>query len=485
MKYTPVIGLEVHLELQTKSKMFCGCSTNIFQKEPNTHTCPVCLGLPGALPVVNKAACEGCLKIGLALGCSLNDVAVFARKHYSYPDLSKGYQISQYELPFCVEGEVTLASGKKIRVTRAHMEEDTGKLVHGTLQNKDVSFVDFNRSGIPLVEIVSEPDIASSDEAEEYGRLLQQLIQYLGVSEGSMEKGLMRFEANISLRKETDPANSLPNYKVEVKNLNSFKALREAIEYEIKRHADMLDKGQTPAQETLGWDDAKGKTYSQREKENAHDYRYFPDPDITPMTWMKSEEQKLRDELPELPWQKKQRYQEVLGLSVYDAHVLTLDKNVAFFYDEIVTLIPQDMDVKTLVKKCSNWITVECARISNESEISLDHSKLTPQELLEVVKLIESNKLSNTNAKIVVEELYKNGGTAQAIVKEKNLEQVNDSAAVETAVAKVIAEQSKAVADYKSGKTTVLQFLVGMTMKELKGKGDSSVIKEILEKQLS
>ena len=484
MKYKPVIGLEVHLELQTKSKMFCGCSTQIFQAPPNTHTCPTCLGLPGALPVVNKAACQSCLKIGLALGCSLNESAVFARKHYSYPDLSKGYQISQYELPFCINGEVTLQSGKKIRITRAHMEEDTGKLVHGTHHGKDVSFVDFNRSGIPLVEIVSEPDISSSEEAEEYGKLLQQVMQYLGVSEASMEKGLMRFEANISLKKETDPQGYLPNYKVEVKNLNSFKALREAIEYEITRQTQMLENGQTPAQETRGWDEVKCQTYPQREKENAHDYRYFPDPDITPMTWMKTQEQRLRDELPELPWRKRSRYQEELGLSSYDAHVLTLEADTAKWFDDAVRHIPSEKNQKVYAKKLANWVTVECARIANTTGTPLHESKLLARELIYVIALLEENKLSNTNAKIVIEELFTKGGKARDIIQSKGLEQLNDDTIIEATVAKVIEAQLKAVADYKSGKTTALQFLIGMTMKELKGKGNTDKIKRILEKQL-
>lgn len=484
MKYVPIIGLEVHLELQTNSKMFCGCSTSIFQAAPNSHTCPVCLGLPGALPVVNKAACEACLQIGLALGCSLNESAVFARKHYSYPDLSKGYQISQYELPFCVGGQLKLDSGKVIRITRAHMEEDTGKLVHGQHQGKDVSFVDFNRSGIPLVEIVSEPDINSSEEAEEYGRALQQLIQYLGVSEGSMEKGLMRFEANISVKPASDTSDALPNFKVEVKNLNSFKALRDSIDYEIQRQSEMLDRGEQPTQETRGWDDAKNQTYSQREKENAHDYRYFPDPDITPMNWMKAEEARIKSAMPELPWDKKSRYQSEYTLSAYDAHVLTIEKETASFFEKTVFLLPQDKDVKSLVKKVSNWITVEAARLANETGITLTNSKLTPQNVADLVIAVDANRLSNTNAKVLMEELFTLGGEVEKVIEAKGLAQITDNSVVESAVATVIAAQPKAVADYKGGKTTVIQFLVGMVMKELKGKGDTNVIKTLLEAKL-
>lgn len=484
MQYTPIIGLEVHLELQTKSKMFCGCSTDIFQAEPNTHTCPVCLGLPGALPVANKQACISCLQIGLALGCTLNDVAVFARKHYGYPDLAKGYQISQYELPFCVSGQLQLADGTTIRITRAHMEEDTGKLVHGTLGGRDVSYVDFNRSGIPLVEIVSEPDIHSSAQAEEYGRLLQQLMQYLGVSEASMEKGLMRFEANISLKPASDTTDKLPSYKVEVKNLNSFKALRDAIEYEVKRQAELLNQNKIPAQETRGWDDAKNRTYAQREKENAHDYRYFPDPDLTPMTWMKSLEPQLLATLPELPWAKRARYQQDYGLSAYDAHVLTLDKNVATFFEDILAQVPEDF-VKTIVKKIANWLTVEVGRLVNEHQLPLQDSKLQPNHILTIVQQIESSRLSNTNAKILLSELFLNGGDPESIIQSQNLAQVTDQSVVHAAIQKVLNEQAKAVAEYKSGKHTVLQFLIGMTMRELKGKGDTQTIQTILQNELS
>ena len=484
MQYTPIIGLEVHLELQTKSKMFCGCSTDIFQAEPNTHTCPVCLGLPGALPVANKQACISCLQIGLALGCTLNDVAIFARKHYGYPDLAKGYQISQYELPFCIAGQLHLADSTTIRITRAHMEEDTGKLVHSTLDGRDVSFVDFNRSGIPLVEIVSEPDIHSSAQAEEYGRLLQQLMQYLGVSEASMEKGLMRFEANISLKPTSDTSDNLPAYKVEVKNLNSFKALRDAIEYEIKRQAELLDQNKTPAQETRGWDDIRGRTCTQREKENAHDYRYFPDPDLTPMTWMKSLEAQLLATLPELPWAKRARYQQDYGLSPYDAHVLTLDKNVASFFEETLALAPQD-SVKTIVKKIANWLTVEVGRLVNEHQLSLHSSKLAPSHLLNIVQQIEKARLSNTNAKILLTELFLHGGDPEEIIQSQNLAQVTDQAVVHAAIQKILTEQPKAVAEYKAGKVTVLQFLIGMTMRELKGKGDTQTIRQLLEESLA
>jgi aspartyl-tRNA(Asn)/glutamyl-tRNA(Gln) amidotransferase subunit B len=298
-----------------------------------------------------------------------------------------------------------------------------------------------------------------------------------------MEKGLMRFEANISLKPATDTTDRLPSYKVEVKNLNSFKALRNAIDFEIKRQSEILDQNKTPAQETRGWDDVKNRTYAQREKENAHDYRYFPDPDLTPMTWMKSLEPQLRATMPELPWVKRARYQQDYGLSSYDAHVLTLDKNVANFFENTLAQVPED-SVKIIVKKIVNWLTVEVGRLVNEHQIPLQDSKLQPNHLLTIVQKIESSLLSNTNAKILLSELFLNGGDPESIIQSQNLAQVTDQTAVHAAIQKVLTEQAKAVAEYKSGKTTVIQFLIGMTMKELKGKGDASSIRALIEKVL-
>jgi aspartyl-tRNA(Asn)/glutamyl-tRNA(Gln) amidotransferase subunit B len=490
MKYQQIIGLEVHVELETESKMFCRCSASHFGVEPNTHTCPVCLGLPGALPLVNKRASEFCLKIGLALQCELLDTAIFARKHYSYPDLAKGYQISQYELPFCVNGWIEI-NGRKIRVKRVHMEEDTGKLQHSDLDNKSVSLVDFNRAGVPLVEIVTEPDFRSADEVEEYAKKLQQLMRYLNVSSADMDKGSMRFEANTSaFKSDKDFSNELieekdlPKYKVEVKNLNSFKALTGAIKYEFKRQTEQLEEGKIPAQETCGWDDIKQKTYSQRDKEDAHDYRYFPDPDISPMNWMKQEEEKLKAEMPELPWQKKHKYISEYGLSDYDASLLTNEKEVAAYFESGIQKISETTKTRELAKKLTNWINGELARLRNEHNTSISQLKFTASDILEIINLIESGKVSGTNAKIVFEELFTNGGEPSKILIDKGLEQSTDSKASEEAVRKVIAEQPKAVTDYKNGKVTVIQFLIGMAMKELKGKGNTEEIKALLEKNL-
>ncbi|MDQ3099507.1 MAG: Asp-tRNA(Asn)/Glu-tRNA(Gln) amidotransferase subunit GatB [bacterium] len=480
MKYQPIIGLEVHVELNTNSKMFCSCSAEHFAVPPNTHTCPTCLGLPGALPVVNKAACEFCLKIGLALNCDLLDNAVFARKHYAYPDLSKGYQISQYEDPFCVNGEIEVGE-RKIRIKRVHMEEDTGKLQHDTVDGKSVSLVDFNRAGVPLVEIVTEADFRSAEEVEEYARKLQQLMRYLNVSTADMDKGSMRFEANISvLKTDTDIKDTLlddselPKFKIEVKNLNSFKSLSGAVRYETKEQAEILESGKIPKQETKGFDDIKQKTVTQREKEDAHDYRYFPDPDISPMLWMHPRKNELLKELPELPWQKKQRFVSDLELSEYDASLLTDDQSLAAFFE-----LGLEKN-KAHAKKLANWLTGEYYRLQNIQAIPISQLKFTASNIVEIIELVDSQKVSSTNAKIIFEELFTNGGNASKIMSDKGLEQITDAGAVETAVKKVIAEQPKAVEDYRAGKETVIQFLIGMVMKELKGKGNTEEIKTLL-----
>lgn len=436
MKYEPIIGLEVHVELKTKSKMFCGCKNDWFGKEPNTYTCPVCLGLPGALPVPNRQAIEWCMRIGMALNCEIPFLSKFDRKHYFYPDLAKGYQISQYDMPFAENGYMILSTGKKIRIRRAHMEEDTGKLLHQKISNETVSLIDFNRSGVPLVEIVTEPDFDSASDVKEYLQKLQQIVRYLDVAHANMEKGEMRLEPNISLREPGEK--DLPKYKVEVKNINSFSFVEKAIEYELKRQAEILDQGKLPAQETRGWNEAKNATVSQRSKEEAMDYRYFPEPDIPPFKWEPSFIEKMKQELPELPDAKMKRFIEEYNLSAYNAEILTRDTETAMFFEETVK-VNKNLQSKIEAKVLANWIINKKIKVSGT----------VPAEMIK--EIMEANKVEG--------------------IDEKEFE---------TILTNVLESNQKAVEDYKSGKETVIMFLVGQAMKQLKGKAKAYEVKEKL-----
>jgi aspartyl-tRNA(Asn)/glutamyl-tRNA(Gln) amidotransferase subunit B len=433
MKYIPVIGLEVHVELKTKSKMFCGCSTEYFGREPNTHTCPVCLGLPGALPVPNEKAMEWCVMIGMALNCNIPLVSKFDRKNYFYPDLAKGYQISQYDQPFAQDGYISLSGGKRIGITRAHMEEDTAKLSHG----KGVSLIDFNRSGVPLVEVVTEPDFENATEVKEYLQKLQQIIRYLGVSDADMEKGEMRMEPNISLREITKT--ELPKYKVEVKNINSFKFVEKAINYELKRQEQILEEGKIPVQETRGWDEKRQKTFSQRVKEEAQDYRYFPEPDIPPIRWTKEQISDLNELVPELPGKKISRFEKEYSLPHYDAEILTREISTADYFEETVKKNQGKIEAKVI----ANWMINK----------NIDINKTTNAELIE--QIICAKK----TVQIDEDELGK-------IIKQ------------------VLIENVKAVEDYKKGKKTSIMFLLGQTMKKIGKKVDANLVKEKIEKEL-
>ena len=426
-KYEPIIGLEIHVELATKSKMFCGCRADWFGLEPNTNTCPVCLGLPGALPVPNKKAVEWCVALGMALDCEIPEFSKFDRKNYFYPDLPKGYQISQYDKPFAIKGKL-----KNIGITRVHMEEDTGKLLHAQVNGENCTLIDFNRSGVPLVEIVTEPDIRSSEEARIFLKKLHQIIRYIGISDADMEKGSMRLEPNISLRKIGEKG--LPNYKVEVKNINSFNFAKKAIDYEIKRHADLLEKGETPKQETRGWDEKKGITYSQRSKEEAHDYRYFPEPDIPPIRWSKDQLSVIRKQLPELPDAKIKRIIKDFSLTEYDSTILTDELETANYFEEAVKLSTINYQLST--KVIANWIINK----------RVDITKTSPEELLKMIQ-----------AKSQVVQ-----------IDENELE----------FIIKVLDANPKAVADFRSGKESVIMFLVGQVMRETKGKTDAQQVKE-------
>lgn len=437
MKYTPIIGLEVHVELKTKSKMFCSCSAAYFGEKPNTHTCPVCLGLPGALPVPNKLAIEWCIKIALALNCTINEYSKFDRKNYFYPDLAKGYQISQYDLPFGEKGYIELKNGKRIGITRVHMEEDTGKLSHQEIDGKKVSLIDFNRSGVPLVEIVTEPDFDNALDVKEYLEKLQQIVRYLDVANADMEKGEMRLEPNISL---TTTPGKLPNYKVEVKNINSFKFVEKAINFELKRQEEILEKGERPAQETRGWNEDKGKTFSQRSKEDAQDYRYFPEPDIPPIVMTKAEISKLKDEVPELQDKKAARFEKEFGLPSYDADILTREKALADYFEKIAKNKSGTLEPKAI----ANWIINK----------KIDYKQVSPKELIKQI----------TTAKQV------------ATIDEKELQKFIDE---------VLIENEKAVTDYKNGKETVIMFLLGQTMRKIGKKVDTKLVLEQLKKYLA
>lgn len=435
MSYTPIIGLEVHVELKTKSKMFCGCAADYFGKEPNTHTCPVCLGLPGALPVANKKAIEWCIMVALALNCKINLVSKFDRKNYFYPDLPKGYQISQYDLPFGKNGSVALSSGTNIGITRVHMEEDTGKLSHQVINGEKTSLIDFNRSGVPLVEIVTEPDFRTASDVKEYLQKLQRIVRALDVSNADMEKGDMRLEPNISLT--TLPLDAkmdkkdLPRYKVEVKNINSFRFVEKAIEFETKRQSEILKRGELPAQETRGFVEATQSTVSQRVKEEANDYRYFPEPDIPPLVFTKDEIEKIREQMPELPDVIIERFVNKLGLSLYDAEIITRDTELAKKFQKAVE---SGIDANKLAK----------AIINKKIDLNLDVSKW----------------------KLAVEDLSR---TATV-----------DNSELQKTIKKILLENEKAVNDYKSGKETALMFLLGQVMRSFPEKIDASLVKEQL-----
>jgi len=450
-KYEPVIGLEIHIELATKSKMFCSCSADYFGAKPNTHTCPVCLGLPGAMPKANKKAIKFTQKFGAAIGCRTLLSSKFDRKNYFYPDLAKGFQISQYDSPFTVEGLVTIKTEaeelKRIGITRTHLEEDTGKLTHATVNNKRVTFIDFNRSGVPLMEIVSEPNMESAQEAKLYAQKVRQIARYLKISDADMEKGSMRIEPNVSLRKGTEGSKGLkvskelPPYKVELKNINSFKFVERAIDYEIKRQEEILDYGKVPVQETRGFNEQKGITVSQRSKEFAHDYRYFPEPDLPPLVFTNREVEQIIKELPELPEKKYQKFIKKFNLSAYDAEILTRERSIAEYFEEAVKAGEK---AKISAKSIANFI------INQKPNIEA----VLPADL--------------------VSQIYQKAKTAY--ISDDDLEKI---------VKKVIDENKKAVQDYKNGKYVALQVLVGAVMKETKGDADPQKAKATLENLLN
>jgi len=472
-KYDVVIGLEIHAQLSTKSKMFCRCSSS-FGATPNTNICPVCTGQAGALPVLNGKAVEYATRTALALECRINEKSVFSRKNYFYPDLPKGYQISQYDEPLAEKGcvEIILEGGesKKIGITRIHMEEDAGKNIH---DDKN-SYVDLNRSGVPLVEIVSEPDIRTPEEAVLYFKKLKTVIEYIGTSDCNMEEGNLRCDGNISLK----PAGQKKfGTKVEIKNLNSFRFLEKALLYEMERQAEVLESGRTIIQETRLFDSAKGVTRSMREKEEANDYRYFPEPDLRPLILNETFISKVRSTLPELPDAKTKRFMGAYGLSFYEADLFCSDKDLALYYEETVKYSGD-------AKISSSWIQTTVLKALNDERIGINDFTIKPESLSQLLALIKNGDINQNTGKDVFDEMLRTGGSARDIVNQKGLAQIHDEGLIEKIVDEVIKESSAQVEQYRSGKVTVMGFLVGQVMKKSGGKAKPAVVNELLKKKL-
>ncbi len=475
--YEAVIGLEVHAQLLTRSKIFCGCSA-AFGAPPNSQTCPVCLGMPGVLPVLNKRVVEFAIKTALALGCEVAEGCRFARKNYFYPDMPKNYQISQYELPLARHGAVEVPVNgvtKRIRIHRLHLEEDVGKLIHaGTFQAADYSFVDFNRSGVPLMEIVSEPDVRSPEEAAEYLRQIRAILVYLEVCDGNMEEGSLRCDANVSVRRAG--AEEL-GVKAEVKNMNSFKHVQKALAYEIQRQVRVLEEGGRIVQETRLWDANQELTLPMRSKEYAHDYRYFPEPDLVPLGIQKEWIDQVRATLPELPQERRARFVRQYGIPDYDAAVLIASKPLAAYYEEVVKAFPEP-------KTASNWVMVELLGLLNKDSRDIADSPIPPAEMAALLTLLKQGSISGKIAKTVFEQMYHTGKPAALIVQEQGLTQISDQDELLRVVDEVLAQHPGPVADYRKGKAQSFTFLVGAVMKASRGKANPKVVNELLRVRL-
>lgn len=474
-KYETVIGLEVHVELHTNSKIFCGCST-AFGAPPNTHTCPICLGHPGVLPVLNRQAVEYAMKAAMALNCTISDVSKFDRKNYFYPDSPKAYQISQYDQPIGLNGWIDIevdGKTKRIGITRLHLEEDAGKLTH--VDGGYASLVDFNRVGTPLVEIVSEPEISSPEEAKAYLEKLRAIMQYCEVSDVKMEEGSLRCDANISLRPWGQKEFGT---KAELKNMNSFRGVQRGLEYEQFRQAEVLDEGGEIVQETRRWDEAQGKTFSMRGKEQAHDYRYFPDPDLVSVHISEEWKEAVRATIPELPDARKARYTSEYGLPDYDAAVITASKQLADFFEDSLNYTKD-------AKSVSNWIMGDLLGYLNANNLELSQVKITGQGLGEMIGLIEKGTISSKIAKTVFKEMLESGKLPAQIVEEKGLVQISDEGAIKSIVEQVVANNPQSVEDYKAGKQKAIGFLVGQVMKESKGKANPALVNKLLVEVLN
>jgi len=480
MREEVVIGLEVHIQLMTNAKMFCHCSTDYIGKEPNTNTCPVCLGLPGCLPVLNKKVLEFALKTALALNCKINLINIFHRKNYFYPDLPKAYQISQYDIPLGVNGDMEISlpenqEKRKIGITRVHLEEDAGKLVHeGDITSSSYSLVDYNRCGIPLAEIVTEPDFSSPEEARIFLMKLRSIVQHLGVCDGNMEEGSMRCDANVSIR---DTKTGTLGIKTEVKNMNSFRAVKKALQFEVDRQKKLLSEGEKVIQETRHWDESKNITVSMRSKEEAHDYRYFPEPDLLPLQVDLKMIEATRKNLPELPEARKNRFIKDYQIPEYDAEILTSSKTLGDYYEKTTFLYSNS-------KILSNWIMGELMRYLNEEKVEIEDSPISPDKLVEMLKLIDQGVISSKMAKDVFEKMFKTAKSASQIVKESGIIQITDENELIELIDRVIKENPQSAMDFKQGKEQALNYLVGKVMSYTKGRAKPDFVFKALKQRL-
>ncbi len=520
MNYKPTIGLEIHVELNTQSKMFCSCWNDPEEKYPNVNICPICLGHPGTLPVINKEAVKKVLKTAIALNCEIQKQTFFERKNYFYPDLPKGYQISQYMAPIAKKGYLEIPSSeeisnfensnlksqksktqiknkklKKIRIQRIHLEEDTGKLIHP--EGKDYSLVDFNRAGIPLMELVTEPDIESAKEARAFVYELQLILRYLGVSRANMEKGELRCEVNISLKnQESGIRNQGLGTKVEIKNLNSLRAVEKAIEYEIKRQREILERGERVVQETRGWDERKEITFPQREKEEAHDYRYFPEPDLPPLKIGKEMIQEIKSEIPELPSQRRERFKKEYFLSDKEADFYVSQKDIGEYFEKVISELRnwikakklkekvEEEEFKKLIKLASNYILTDLQALLKETKVTGEDFLITPENFAEFVSMIYTGEISSKIAKTLLKEMFATGADPSQIIENKGLRQITNEKELEKIVEEVIEKNSQAVEDFKKGRAAALQFLIGQVMARTKGKANPQIVSKILRKLL-
>ena len=499
--YKPTIGLEIHVELKTKSKMFCSCPNNFEEQKPNINVCPICLGHPGTLPVINKEAIHKLIKIGLALNCQIPEHSKFDRKHYFYPDLPKGYQVSQFDLPLCKDGYLEIFGKqesdpkkeleKKIRINRVHMEEDTGRLIH--TKGTDYSLVDCNRAGVPLMELVTEPDMNSAKQAQKFAKELQLMLRYLNISNADMEKGQMRVEVNISLSKEGEPLGT----KVEIKNLNSFRAVEGSIAYEIKRQTNLLEAGEKIVQETRGWVDDKKITASQRIKEESHDYRYFPEPDLPALRFSKKEIEEIRTEISELPQERHRRFLLEYNLSDKEAEILVNNKELGNYFEKTasellnwINLEEEKSKIDTedqlkLSRLCLNYMLSDLQSLIKNSSLSANELLISPENFAEFIILIYQGEISSKIAKALLPEMFKTGADPSHIIKEKELIQVTDESEIEGIIQTVLTENSKAAIDFQDGKENALKFLIGQVMARSKGKAAPDIVEKILRKILN